>query len=125
MCSCNINRIQDWTVLVSTQSKTAPECSVIFVAVVHRMGKNDWDIGLVIFGLFKLYILRKSENVCLMVPVICDSSAQKHVKHQTPKSVLPLILFTQQDSPCSTIAAEKDGKSRSGQMTGSAFQHNH
>lgn len=103
--------------------KTAPECPVIFVAVVHRMGKNDWDVGLVLFGLFKLYILRKSENVRLMAPVTRDSSAEKHVKHQTSKSVLPLILFTQRDSFCSTIAAEEEGKSRSGQTTGTAFQH--
>lgn len=93
--------------LVSTQSETVSECHVIFVAVVHRMGKNDWNIGIVLFWLFKLYILRKSENVCLMAPVTRDSSAEMHVKHQTSKSVFPLILFTQQDSSCSTIAAEE------------------
>lgn len=60
-----------------------------------------------------------------MAPVTRDSSAEKHVKHQTSKSVLPLILFTQQDSFCGTIAAEEEGKSRSGQTTGTAFQHVH
>ncbi len=58
-----------------------------------------------------------------MAPVTRDSSAEMHVKHQTSKSVFPLILFTQQDSSCSTIAAEEGEKSKSGQMTGTAFQH--
>lgn len=68
---------------------------------------EHWDCT---FWLFKLYILRKSENVCLMAPVTRDSSAEMHVKHQTSKSVFPLILFTQQDSSCSTIAAEEGEK---------------
>lgn len=60
-----------------------------------------------------------------MAPVTRDSGAAMHVRHQTSKSVLPLILFTQQESSCSTMAAEEGEKSSSGQTTGTAFQHVH
>jgi len=60
-----------------------------------------------------------------MAPVTRDGAAI-HVRHSTSKPVLPLILFTQQESSSSTIAPEEGENSSSGQFSReTAFQHTH
>lgn len=108
MFSCKMNIEMGWARFNPKWKRVWMSC--YFCGCGAQDGQKwleHWDCT---FWLFKLYILRKSENVCLMAPVTCDSSAEMHVKHQTSKSVFPLILFTQQDSSCSTIAAEEGEK---------------
>lgn len=117
MCSCNMNRIYKWVLLISTHSETPSECPVNFVAVVHRMSKSDRNIGVVLFDCLSFISSGNVSNMWQQCRVACKTSNFK-------VSFSP-ILLTQRESSCNTIAAEEGQKSRSGQTTGTAFQHVH
>lgn len=102
MCSCNMNRIYKWVLLFSTHSETPSECPVIFVAVVHRMSKSDRNIGVVLFDCLSFISGGNVSNMWQQCRVACKTS--------NFKVSFPLILLTQQDSSCSTIAAEEGEK---------------